>query len=91
MIDNISSQVSSISQSPKTEVFDDMGNVIPTAGRTLSSIDRAEKQSSSLTGELGGGGAYQQTKKGQSLPWLDWLLNQGDKVIIKEFDDSPIE
>ena len=63
VIDNISSQVSSISQSPKTEVFDDMGNVIPTAGRTLSSIERAEKQSSSLTGELGGGGAYQQTQK----------------------------
>ena len=30
--------------------------------------------------------ALQTTKKGQNLPWLDWLLIQGDKVIIKEYD-----
>lgn len=30
--------------------------------------------------------AFQKTKKGQDLPWLDWLLNQGDKVIIKEYE-----
>tara|TARA_Y100000401_G_scaffold90354_1_gene75941 strand:- start:1249 stop:1875 length:627 start_codon:yes stop_codon:yes gene_type:complete len=35
---------------------------------------------------IGLAAAYQRTKKGQSLPWLDWLLNQGDKVIIKEYE-----
>lgn len=30
--------------------------------------------------------AQQSTEKGQRLAWLDWLLNQGDRTIIKEFD-----
>ena len=35
---------------------------------------------------MGLSAAFQKTKKGQNLPWLDWLLNQGDKVIIKEYE-----
>ena len=35
---------------------------------------------------LGSAAAVQVTKKGQSLEWLDWLLNQGDKIIIKEYE-----
>lgn len=35
---------------------------------------------------LGSAAAEQVTKKGQSLQWLDWLLNQGDKIIIKEYE-----
>jgi hypothetical protein len=27
-----------------------------------------------------------QTKKGQSLPWLEWLLLLGDKTIIKDYE-----
>lgn len=30
--------------------------------------------------------AYQTTEKGQQLYWLDWLLNQGDKIIVKEYE-----
>jgi hypothetical protein len=28
--------------------------------------------------------AQQMTEKGQVLPWLDWLLTEGDKIIIKD-------
>ncbi len=30
--------------------------------------------------------AQQITAKGQSLPWLDWILIQGDKTIINEYE-----
>lgn len=30
--------------------------------------------------------ALQMTEKGQALPWLQWLLIEGDKVIIREYD-----
>lgn len=26
------------------------------------------------------------TKKGVNIPWLDWLLNLGDKIIVRQFD-----
>jgi len=29
--------------------------------------------------------ARQMTKKGQALPWLEWLLIKGDQVIIKDY------
>ena len=29
--------------------------------------------------------AYQETEKGDSLPWLQWLLEMGDSVIIADF------
>jgi len=29
--------------------------------------------------------AYQDTEKGQSLPWLQWLLEHGDAIIIADF------
>lgn len=32
--------------------------------------------------------AKQLTNKGESLEWLDWLLVQGDKTIIKEYEIS---
>ena len=35
---------------------------------------------------LASAAAEQVTKKGQSLQWLDWLLNQGDRIIIKEYE-----
>ena len=37
---------------------------------------------------LGSSAAIQRTKKGQNLEWLDWLLIQGDKIIIKEYEIS---
>lgn len=37
---------------------------------------------------LGSPAAIQRTKKGQNLEWLDWLLIQGDKIIIKEYEIS---
>ena len=30
--------------------------------------------------------SQQRTKKGQSLPWLEWLLLMGDKTIIKDYE-----
>ncbi len=32
--------------------------------------------------------AEQLTNKGQSLAWLDWLLTQGDRTIIREYEVS---
>ena len=29
--------------------------------------------------------AYQETEKGVQLPWLEWLLEMGDSVIISDF------
>lgn len=29
--------------------------------------------------------SYQKTDKGQQLPWLEWLLLEGDRVIISEY------
>jgi hypothetical protein len=30
--------------------------------------------------------AFQTTEKGQELHWLSWLLREGDKTIVKEYD-----
>ena len=35
---------------------------------------------------LGLPAASVETKKGQSLPWLEWLLLMGDKTIIKDYE-----
>lgn len=35
---------------------------------------------------LASAAAFQKTEKGQSLHWLDWLLNQGDRIIVKEYE-----
>lgn len=38
---------------------------------------------------LGLSAAVINTQKGQSLPWLDWLIIQGDKIIISEHKFAP--
>jgi hypothetical protein len=57
------------------------------SGQIISSIS-IEAIRSDYSDVLSSPSAKQKTKKGQSLAWLDWLLIQGDKIIIKEYEIS---
>lgn len=37
---------------------------------------------------LGTNAAVVTTDKGQELPWLEWLLKEGDKIIVREYEVS---